>query len=261
MNLEIQLIRHATLKVKIDELTLLVDPMLSDKDAMTPIQDSGDDRRNPLVPLPASIEEILKGVSAILVTHTHRDHWDDAATQRIPKGCRILCQPEDLDKFHDLGFEDVRAIHSAAVFGHVSIYRTGAQHGTGELAKKMAPVSGYFLNSRKGDSLYIAGDSVWSNPVKDVLQRYRPHVTVLNTGAARFTYGDPITMTEQDVLRVVRQAPDTKVVAVHMEAINHCGLTRKGLARFLADNNVGEQVVIPIDGECLKFKASASNAE
>ena len=253
MTLDIQLIRHATLRVKIDELNLLVDPMLSDKDAMTPIQDSGDDRRNPLVPLPIPLEDILEGVNAVLVTHMHRDHWDDAATAQIPKDLRILCQPEDSDKFHDLGFEDVRAIHSAAVFGHVSIYRTGAQHGTGELAKKMAPVSGYFLNSRKGDSLYIAGDSVWSNPVKDVLDRYHPHVTVLNTGAARFTYGDPITMTDKDVLQVVRQAPYTKIVAVHMESISHCGLTRKDLARFLADNNIGEQVAIPIDGEHLHF--------
>jgi L-ascorbate metabolism protein UlaG (beta-lactamase superfamily) len=200
-----------------------------------------------------SLDEIMHGVHAVLVTHTHRDHWDAAATERIPKHMRILCQPEDANKFYDWGFDDVRPIHSAAVFGHVSIYRTGAQHGTGELAKKMAPVSGYFLNSRQGDSLYLAGDSVWSNPVKDVLNRYRPQVTVLNTGAARFTYGDSITMTEKDVVRVVRQAPYTKVVAVHMESINHCGLTRKDLARHLADNNIGEQVVIPKDGESLTF--------
>ena len=253
MNLNIQLVRHATLRVKIDELTLLVDPMLSDMAAMPPIDDSGDGRRNPLVPLPMSLDDIMHDIQAVLVTHTHRDHWDPAATERIPKHMRILCQPEDADKFYDWGFDDVRPIHSAAVFGHVSIYRTGAQHGTGDLAKKMAPVSGYFLNSRQGDSLYLAGDSVWSNPVKDVLNRYRPQVTVLNTGAARFTYGDPITMTEKDVVIVVRQAPYTKVVAVHMESINHCGLTRKDLARHLADNNIGEQVLIPADGEHLCF--------
>jgi L-ascorbate metabolism protein UlaG (beta-lactamase superfamily) len=253
MNLDIQLVRHATLRIKIDELTLLVDPMLSDAAAMPPIDDSGDERRNPLVPLPLSLDEILHGINAVLVTHTHRDHWDAAATEHIPKHTRILCQPEDAEKYYDWGFDDVRPIHSAAVFGHVSIYRTGAQHGTGELAKKMAPVSGYFLNSRSGESLYLAGDSVWSNPVKDVLNRYRPQVTVLNTGAARFTYGDPITMTEKDVIRVVRQAPYTKVVAVHMESINHCRLTRKDLARHLADNNIGEQVLIPADGEHLRF--------
>lgn len=251
--MEIQLIRHATLRVKIDDLTLLVDPMLSAQGAMPPIDDSGDERRNPLVPLPILIDEVLRGVNAVLVTHTHRDHWDQAAVEAIPKRTRILCQPEDAERFHDHGFDDVRAIHSAAVFGHVSIYRTGAQHGSGELAKKMAPVSGYFLNSRAGESLYIAGDSIWCNSVKDVLQRYRPAVTVLNTGGARFTYGEPITMTESDVLKVLRQAPYTKVVAVHMDSINHCRLTRKDLARELADRNIGEEVILPADGEKLKF--------
>jgi L-ascorbate metabolism protein UlaG (beta-lactamase superfamily) len=227
--------------------------MLSEQGAMPPIDDSGDDRRNPLVELPMPVADLLQGVNAVLITHTHRDHWDSAAADLIPKHTRILCQPEDAEKFHESGYDDVRPIHSAAVLGHVSIYRTGAQHGSGELAKKMAPVSGYFLNSRAGESLYIAGDSVWCTAVKDVLQRYRPAVTVLNTGAAQFTSGDPITMTAKDVVQVVRQATYTKVVAVHMESINHCRMTRKDLARELADRNIGEQVIIPADGESLRF--------
>ncbi len=251
--MEIQLIRHATLRVKIDDLVLLVDPMLSDKDEMTPIQDSGDERRNPLVPLPMPAEEVLKGVTAVVVTHTHRDHWDAAATRLVPKHLRILCQPEDAHKFHEWGYEDVRPIHSAAVFGLVGIYRTEGQHGTGEVAKKMAPVSGFFLKSRGGESLYIAGDTIWCNHVRDVLMRYRPAVTVVNAGAARFTYGDPITMTAEDVMQVVDQAPWTKVVAVHMQAINHCGLTRVELAKQLAAANIGEEVIIPRDGEQLSF--------
>lgn len=251
--MDLQLIRHATLRVKIDDLVLLVDPMLSEQGEMTPIQDSGDDRRNPLVPLPMTVEDILRDVNAVLVTHTHRDHWDPAATKLIPKKMRILCQPEDADKFHECGYEDVRSIHSAALLGLVGIYRTEGQHGTGELAKKMAPVSGFFLKSRAGESLYIAGDTIWCNSVRDALMRYRPAVTVLNTGAARFTYGDPITMTSKDVIRVVREAKFTKVVAVHMQAINHCGLTRKDLATELAAANIGEQVIIPQDGEHLKF--------
>ncbi len=251
--MDVQLIRHATLRVKIDELTLLVDPMLSDKDEMTPIQDSGDERRNPIVPLPTPIEDVLRGINAVLVTHTHRDHWDAKATERIPKHLRILCQPEDADKFHEWGFDDVRPIHSAAVFGMVAIYRTDGQHGTGELAKKMAPVSGFFLKSRAGDSLYIAGDTIWCNSVREVLTKYRPNVTVVNAGAAQFTYGDPITMTSQDVIRVVREARFTKVVAVHMQAINHCRLTRMDLAKELAAANIGEEVIIPQDGEHLTF--------
>jgi L-ascorbate metabolism protein UlaG (beta-lactamase superfamily) len=251
--MEIQLIRHATLRIKIDELTFLVDPMLSDAEAMPPIENSNNDLRNPLVPLPVEPQELMHDVSAVIVTHTHRDHWDAAATELVPKKMRILCQPEDSDKFHDWGFEDVRPLHSAAVFGLVAIYRTGGQHGTGELAKKMAPVSGFLLKSRGGESIYIAGDTVWCNAVRDPLMRYRPQVTVLNAGAARFKTGDPITMTAREVVKVVTEAPFTRVAAVHMGAINHCELTRKDLARYLADRNIGDQVLIPADGEQMHF--------
>ena len=102
--MQVQLIRHATLRVTIGQHTMLVDPMLSDKEAMEPIQNSSNNRRNPLVPLPFSVKEILKDVTAVLVSHTHRDHWDAAAAELIPKTLPILCQPEDSEKFFEAGF-------------------------------------------------------------------------------------------------------------------------------------------------------------
>ena len=35
--------------------------------------------RNPLVELPMSIDEVIDGVDAVVVTHTHLDHWGNAA--------------------------------------------------------------------------------------------------------------------------------------------------------------------------------------
>ena len=70
---------------------------------------------------------------------------------------------------------------------------------------------------------------------------------VVNAGAAQFLHGDPITMTSGDVVRVCRAAPHAQVVAVHMEAINHCLLTREELAQQA--ENAGVRVVIPADGE------------
>src|SRR5512146_1030155 len=108
--MQVQLIRHATLRISISGHTFLVDPMLSDKDAMDPIQNASNFLRIPMVPLPFSDDEILKDVDAVLVTHTHRDHWDDAATAAVPKSLPIFCQPEDASKFAEWGYPDVRPI-------------------------------------------------------------------------------------------------------------------------------------------------------
>jgi L-ascorbate metabolism protein UlaG (beta-lactamase superfamily) len=68
-----RLVRHAILVVRLGGKTLLVDPMLSPPGAMPPIPNSPNDRRNPLVRLP---DLDLSPVDAVVVTHTHPDHFD-----------------------------------------------------------------------------------------------------------------------------------------------------------------------------------------
>jgi L-ascorbate metabolism protein UlaG (beta-lactamase superfamily) len=247
--MEIQLIRHATLRVRMAELTFLVDPMLGDQGSMPAIANSANPAPNPLVPLPIPVAEILTGVNAVLVTHVHRDHWDAAASELIPRSLRIICQPADVAFFRDLGFEDVCPVHSAVAFGMVTIARTPGEHGKGEIGRKMAPVSGYVLRSREGESLYIAGDTIFFPAMQKILKDFAPQVTVVNSGGARFLEGDPITMTAGDITEVARLAPCTQVIAVHMEAINHCGVSRPELARHLHSAELQKPVLIPQDGE------------
>jgi hypothetical protein len=52
-------------------------------------------------------------------------------------------------------------------------------------------------------------------------------------------------MTPADVLATAQAAASAAVVAVHMEAINHCVVTRADLADALR----GADVRIPADGE------------
>jgi L-ascorbate metabolism protein UlaG (beta-lactamase superfamily) len=247
--MKIQLVRHATLLLEYAGMRLLVDPMLSDAGAMAPIQNSPQPRNNPLVPLPCSADEVLDGVQAVLVTHTHRDHWDDAAIQAVRKDLPLFCQPEDLAKMEATHFLNAAAVHNQRHWSKICITRTHAQHGSGEIGKAMAPASGYVLQTEGEATLYIAGDSIWCPQVAEVIQRFRPEMIVVNAGGARFLEGDPITMTAGDVVQVCRAAPNATVMAVHMEAINHCLVTRKELAE--AANEAGVEVKILNDGELL----------
>lgn len=247
--MQIQLIRHATLRVSMGGHTFLVDPMLSDKDAMEPIQNASNNLRIPMVALPFSPDEILKNVNAVFVTHTHRDHWDSAATEFIPKTMPIVCQPEDEAKFKEWGYSDIRPISIETQFNGFKINRTGGQHGTGEIGRKMAPVSGFVLRAEGEPTLYIAGDTIYCPEVESALALHRPEIVVLNAGAAQFTTGDPITMTALDVAKVCRTAPEARIVAVHMEVINHCLLRRDELDRELKNYRLRDPAIIPEDGE------------
>ena len=68
---------------------------------------------------------------------------------------------------------------------------------------------------------------------------------VVNASGARFNEGDPIVMTADDVVATARHA-EGHVVAVHLEAINHCLETRADLLARLADE--GLDVSVPADG-------------
>ncbi|WP_261301512.1 MBL fold metallo-hydrolase [Paenibacillus andongensis] len=246
--MNIQLIRHATLWLEYAGATFLIDPMFSDQGVNPPIANSSNERRNPLVPLPGALDAWL-APKAVLVTHLHRDHWDETATRMLPKSSAILCQHGDRDAISSSGFTDITEIQTSVNFQGITIHRTGGQHGTGEIGQKMGQVSGFVFQAQGEPTLYIAGDTIWCEDVRTALVTYKPNMTIINAGGARFVNGDAITMDEDDVFELIAYAPYTRVVAVHMDTINHCLITREMLRSKLSSKNLLNKVVIPNDGE------------
>ena len=215
---------------------------------------SGDSRRIPLVELPLSAPELdalLASVDAALITHTHRDHWDQAAAAMLRRDLPLFCQPPDLAALQGAGFGAVTAVEGRAEWQGVTIDRTGGRHGTGEIGERMGPVSGFVLRAAGEPALYIAGDTIWCPEVAAALEAHRPDAVVVNAGAAQFLVGDPITMTAGDVLEVCRAAPAARVIAVHMEVVNHCRLSRAELRAAADAAGVGDRLSTPADGKAL----------
>ncbi|MGE0590033.1 MAG: MBL fold metallo-hydrolase [Cyclobacteriaceae bacterium] len=251
INDSIRLLRHATLVVRLSGVRFLVDPMLSPKGAMDPVQNAKSSERIPMVDLPTSNQElsdILAQADAVLITHTHRDHWDAIAQNSIEKSKPIFCQPSDLNKIKESGFTNVTSISDQHKFQGIRIDRTNGKHGTGELGQRMGEVSGFVLT--KGNKrIYIAGDTIWCDEVKSALNQFKPTYTIVNAGGAQFNTGDPITMTDSDVTEVVNAHPKGMVAAVHMDTINHCIVTRAILKEKLVAKGLDKKVAIPEDGE------------
>ncbi|MEH7444857.1 MBL fold metallo-hydrolase [Bacillus sp. JJ1122] len=250
--MEIQLIRHATLKIKFNNLTFLVDPMFSQKGSLDPVSNAANEDRNPLVNLPVTVEEVIQDVDALIVTHLHRDHLDDAAIQALPKEMAVFCQPEDDLKLLDFGFTNVMKVETEMEWSGIKLSRTGGRHGTGELAEAMGQVSGFVLATEAEETLYIAGDTVWCDEVEDAIKTTKPKVIVLNGGEAQFLTGDPITMGFNDIEKVSSLASDSVIVVVHMETWNHCLLKRSTLKESVEANEL-TNVIVPDDGEKLSF--------
>ena len=254
--MKVQLIRHATLQVEAGAGRYLVDPMLSPAEAWDPVSNAANPRRNPMVELPIQADELedaLDALAAVFVTHIHSDHWDDPAKEQLDKNLPIFCQPNDIESIKDAGFSQVAAAGDGTEWEGLNISLTGGRHGTGEVAERIGPASGFVIKWMNEPSLYIAGDTIWCPEVETALIMYAPDVIVLNAGAAQFLDSDPITMDVEDVIRVANAAPQARIVAVHMESINHCILTRAELGSAMAEAGLSARVAIPEDGETLIF--------
>lgn len=262
-SVKVQLIRNATVKIDFSGTTFLVDPMLSAKGEFPGFPDTyRSELRNPLVDLPFSAKDVLESVEAVVVTHTHTDHWDEAAQKAIPKSLPVFTQNEaDATMIRSQGFKDVRVLEGSTTFMGVKLSKTGGQHGSDlwfadpARSEAMGPVMGVVFSAPQAKTVYVAGDTVWRPEVDQALEQYKPEVVILNTGSAIMNGFEehPIIMGKQDTLQATKAAPDAAIVAVHMDSVNHMSLSRKELREFVQETSIQDRVMIPEDGESMKF--------
>lgn len=250
-------VRNATAVLEVAGKTVLVDPMLGARGSIESFpSETGNTSRNPLVDLTVPMAELLNP-DVVVVTHTHPDHWDGAAAALLPRDVPVLVQhAADAQIVTDQGFTDVRILAEPVTIDGTVFTRTEGQHGsdaTLEAIPFLGEVMGFVVRHDGEPVTYFAGDTIMTNGVRTALDTHKPDVVVLNTGEARPTPMGPILMGPSDVVDVSALAPSARVVAVHMEALNHCPVTRAQILETAAEHGISDRVFAPADGEVLSF--------
>ncbi|MEM7546822.1 MAG: MBL fold metallo-hydrolase [Pseudomonadota bacterium] len=273
-----QFYRNATAKLTYAGTTFLLDPMLSVKGALPSFAGVAP---NPTVDLPDSADNIISGIDAVIVSHLHGDHFDGAAADALDKSLPVLTprngapsdksKPEELTPFVDslltAGFENVTEIASDASdqisFRGITISQVFAQHGKGKLGKMMGGVNGLILEADGHPTLYWAGDTILDEEgeVAAILQRHRPDLIIAHTGGPVIEALSPdlLLMDAGQAARFVDLAfaanPKVEIIAIHMEALDHCFSTRVDLKQALGSlpDDKRSRVHIPADGDTLVF--------
>ena len=205
-----------------------------------------------MVHLPLPIADIVD-VDGVIVTHLHEDHWDQAARDALEKDLPVFAQNDaDAEVIRGQGFTDVRVLSENTEFDGVRLIKTAGRHGTQAhyeaMAELLGDVCGVVFNHPEEKTIYLAGDTIWNENA--VLSAHAPEIAILNAGYAMVQGIDGgIIMGTEDVLRVHQAAPEARLIASHMEAINHCVLTRAELRAFAAEEGFSDKLLTPGDGE------------
>lgn len=252
--MELQLLRNATLKVDYAGKTLLIDPDFAPKHSRPSFTGRSP---NPMVDLPESIEDIIAGVDLVIVSHLHADHFDTVAQQRVPKELPLICQPGDADKIRAFGFTDVTELTDEIVWNGIRLTRRDGNHGTGAVLDKMGSVIGISIGAENEPSIYWAGDTVLYPPVIETILTTKPDIIITHSCGAKWD-DTLIVMDAEQTVEICRIALEkTRIIATHMEALDHATISRAELRSLADGNNITTQkLIIPADGEILHLSNS-----
>lgn len=262
-NMKIKQIRNATVKITYAGKTFLTDPMFAPKDAYEPIPDCFTSYlRWPLCELPESTDEITKNVDAVIMTHFHIDHFDEYAANTLPKDIKIFVQDEtDQTILSNYGFTNLETIsYEGTRYGDITLYKTDCVHGIKEKTmpyfnalKIRHEAMGVVFKNEKEKTLYLTGDTIWCDFVKNTLEKFLPEIIIINAADAQLKTSGSIIMGKKDIAALYNAVPYAKIIASHMDTVGHATLNRKELRDFVEKNKLENTVFILDDGESTEF--------
>jgi L-ascorbate metabolism protein UlaG (beta-lactamase superfamily) len=260
--MKITQIRNATILIEImvegKEQGILVDPMFAPKGAIPSLKYATKSRRrNPLVELPSNMDEVKTRITCCLITHCqkgHFDHLDRAATKWLRENnIPVYCSTQDSAFLRKKGLEvhDLDpSIDNRFLSGSIELIP--CLHGEGFIGKMMAHGYGYHIQLRDEPSLYVTGDTILTKDIEAFVTRAQSDTIVIPTGGANFDVGGEIIMGLPEAIEMGDLA-NGQVIANHLEALDHCPVTRKSIQSEIRVRGWEHRFFVPDDGECISI--------
>lgn len=261
--MRIHQIRNATILIEFGDVRLLVDPMLSDKDALPPLRLFKMRGRNPSIPLPDNARELINSATHCIITHCQRghfDHLDGAAIKWLRETqLPVFCTPRDEPFLVAKGVNVLplrRDDNIPQSFLNGTVLTTPCRHGRGFIGKFMEHGVGYLIKFPGEPSLYLTGDTILTDDVARTVKQHAPEGIVAPAGGARFDVGTKIIMNADDMITLAELSTAT-IIANHVEAISHCPVSRADIRFAAKAAGFADRIIAPADGEAVSVPTTA----
>lgn len=252
--MKITQVRNATMILSYKEHNILIDPMLAGQGKLPRLCYLGGGSPNPLVELPEKFDEISNKVDFALITHCQKGHFDHldrrGASFLRQRKIPVFSNAKDQTYLNKLGLLTTplkRYMKNNFFDGTIEL--VNARHGIGGISFLMEHGVGYFIRLPQMPSLYIMGDTVLTDEIRSFIDAEQPDYIVAPTGMAKFDIGSPILLTEKETIELSKLSRG-KIIANHMDALDHCRVSRSRLKGLMAEYSL-RNILVPEDGESI----------
>jgi L-ascorbate metabolism protein UlaG (beta-lactamase superfamily) len=186
---------------------------------------------------PALPAEAVQPVDVVLLSHDHHfDNLDNAGRVFLARAARVLTTVQGAGRLGGdaVGLTPWQSTSIPANDGHVlRVTATPARHGPPHADR--GPVVGFALTfaDEPSDLLYLSGDTVWYEGVREVSERLAVRTAALFMGAARIRAvgGWHLTFTAHEAVQAARAFAGATIVPLHYEGWEHLSESRADVER------------------------------
>ncbi|HEY5962177.1 MAG TPA: MBL fold metallo-hydrolase [Polyangiaceae bacterium] len=174
-----------------------------------------------------------EGLSVILISHTHNDHFDETAKHSLPKNLPVVVAAAGAESVRAAGFTDVRALdwgESLSITVGATVLRAvaiPAHHAhDAQLDRDLGRGNGYVLEWQTGRTnfrVYWTGDAVLTDDTRDFVARHGTIDLLLPHLGGVGGDGDLglRTMNAEETMELARRVAPRWVVPIHHTTFAH----------------------------------------
>jgi L-ascorbate metabolism protein UlaG (beta-lactamase superfamily) len=197
---------------------------------------------------PALPVEALGTLDAVLLSHDHHfDNLDNSGRALLGRVGRVLTTAAGAGRLKGgaMGLTAWEEADIPAPGGRsLRVTATPARHGPAHADR--GPVVGFALAFRDdpADVLYLSGDTVWYEGVREVSERFSVRTAVLFMGAARVrAVGEwHLTFTAAEGVEAARAFSKATIVPLHFEGWEHFSESRSDIDQAFQDAGLADRL-------------------
>jgi L-ascorbate metabolism protein UlaG (beta-lactamase superfamily) len=175
----------------------------------------------------------------VLLSHDHHaDNLDRLGREGLRRAGKVLTTEAGAARLsgNAHGLQAWASLDLTSADGRkVKVTVTPARHGPE--GGDRGPVIGFILESKsESGALYISGDTVWYEALKEIHTRFQIDRAILFMGAARVPEVGPahLTMSAADAIQFAQAFPEAAIIPLHYEGWRHFSESRQDIAAAFA---------------------------